>query len=150
MWSLSTAKRAIIVAGCLAAAYLQFSTSPATIAFARSLGANGLHIGILGALPTGMLFMQLLAAISVHYVHHRKPLWFWVAVLQRLVLLPAALGPWLWPDLPPAMWVTLLLSATATNHAMMHFTTPLWLSWMGDYLPHRGLSRYWGVRELCM
>ena len=32
--------------------YLQLTTSPATVQFARALGGNGLHIGILGALPT--------------------------------------------------------------------------------------------------
>ena len=30
---------------------------------------------------------------------------------------------------------------------MLHFATPLWLSWMGDYLPHKGLNRFWGVRH---
>lgn len=150
MWSLQTAKRLIVVAGCLAAAYTQFSISPATVAFARSLGATSLHIGILGALPTGVLFMQLLAALLVNHLHYRKPLWFWMTIAQRLVLVPAALGPWLYPDVSAAVWVVLLIASSTLNHAMMHFTTPLWLSWMGDYLPHVGLNRFWGGRELWM
>ena len=30
---------------------------------------------------------------------------------------------------------------------MLHFGTPLWLSWMGDYLPHKGLNQFWGLRH---
>jgi hypothetical protein len=37
----------------------------ATVQFARSMGATGLHIGILGALPVALVGMQLLAALGV-------------------------------------------------------------------------------------
>ena len=65
MWSLETAKRAIVVAGCCGMAYTQLTTSPATVQFARSMGATGLHIGILGALPLGLVCVQLLSAVAV-------------------------------------------------------------------------------------
>ena len=147
MWPLSTAKRAIVVGGCLGMAYTQLTTSPATVQFARSMGATGLHIGILGALPVGLVFMQLLAALAVNHLQFRKRVWFWVSIFQRLVFLPAALGPWLWPQVPDAIWVWALIGLTALNHGLLHFATPLWLSWMGDYLPHKGLNKFWGVRH---
>ncbi|RLS80158.1 MAG: MFS transporter, partial [Planctomycetota bacterium] len=99
MWSMNGAKRAIIVAGCLAAAYTQLTTSPATIAYIRSLGANELHIGILGALPTLMLFMQFVSAVIVNHLQYRRRLWFWAALTHRLMLLPTAIGPWLIPGM---------------------------------------------------
>ncbi|MEI8022089.1 MAG: hypothetical protein WCH39_28020, partial [Schlesneria sp.] len=92
VWSLTSAKRAIIVAGCLAAAYTQLTTSPATIEYIRSMGANEFHIGILGALPTLMLFMQFVAAVAVNHLQYRRHLWFWAALTHRLLLLPTALG----------------------------------------------------------
>ena len=150
MWSLTGAKRAIIVAGCLAAAYTQLTTSPATIRYARSIGANELHIGILGALPTLMLFMQFVSGVVVNHLRHRRRLWFWTAMTHRLMLLPTALGPWLCPGMSSEFWVVTLLVTTALNQALLHFSSPLWLSWMGDYLPHEGLSRYWGSRQLWM
>ena len=104
-WSLTGAKRAIVVAGCLAAAYTQLTTSPATIAYARSIGANELHIGILGALPTLMLFMQFVSGIVVNHLTHRRRLWFWAALTHRLLLLPTALGPWLIPGLSADTWM---------------------------------------------
>ena len=150
MWSLTGAKRAIIVAGCLAAAYTQLTTSPATIWYARSIGANELHIGILGALPTLMLFMQFISGVVVNHLHHRRRLWFWSAMSHRLLLLPTALGPYLLPGMSPEFWIATLLVTTAFNQALLHFSSPLWLSWMGDYLPHQGLSRYWGSRQFWM
>jgi MFS family permease len=147
LWPLESAKRAIVVAGCLAMAYTQLTTSPATVQFARSMGATGLHIGILGALPIGLVGMQLLAAITVQRLARRKPLWMAVSLLQRMIFLPAALGPWLLPQVEPTVWIWTLVGLTAVNHGMLHFATPLWLSWMGDYLPHKGLNRFWGVRH---
>jgi len=146
-WSLESAKRAIVVAGCCAMAYTQLTTSPATVQFARSMGATGFHIGILGALPLGLVCMQLFSAVAVQHLSRRKPLWMAVSIVQRMIFLPAALGPWLWPDVEPMVWVWTLIGLTAVNHGMLHFGTPLWLSWMGDYLPHAGLNRFWGVRH---
>ncbi len=150
MWSQAVAQRAIIVAGCLGMIYLQFTTSPATVQYARSLGANGFHIGILGALPTAMLFMQFVAGIAVTHVRHRRWLWLIVGITHRLVMLPAALGPMIWPDMPPGFWIWTLLGLTAVNYALSDFCHPLWMSWMGDYLPRQGLGRFWGRRHLWM
>ncbi|MBM4075592.1 MAG: MFS transporter, partial [Planctomycetes bacterium] len=149
-WSLTTAKRAIVVAGCLAAIYTQLTTSPATIAYAKSIGANELHIGILGALPTLMLFMQFVSGVVVNHLTYRRRLWFWTTMIHRLLLLPTALGPWIFPDLRNETWVWTLIIATTLNQALLHFSSPLWLSWMGDYLPHQGLSHFWGNRHFWM
>jgi MFS family permease len=150
VWSLPVAKRVIVIAGCLGMAYTQLTTSAASIEFLRNLGGSGLHIGIFGALPTGMLFLQFLAAVVANRLRYRRPVWFWLTLLQRLLILPVAAGPWLAPQVPDQIWVWTFLLVTACNQGLIHFTTPMWLSWMGDYLPHDGLNRYWGVRQLWM
>lgn len=150
MWSQPAAERAIIVAGCLGMVYTQLTMSPATIEYARSLGASGFHIGVLGAIPAAMLFMQFVAATVANHLNHRRALWLRVSILQRLAIVPLALAPLLWDGVDPSTWVWGLILATAVNHALLHFCTPLWLSWMGDYLPHVGLNRFWGVRHLWM
>lgn len=141
---------AIVFAGCLGMAYTQLTTSAASIEFTRSLGGTGLHIGILGALPTGMLFMQFVAAWIANRLDYRKPLWFWATLFQRLLCVPVAAGPWLWPQVPDNVWMWAFLAIFALNQGLVHFTTPLWLSWMGDYLPRQGLNQFWGVRHLWM
>lgn len=147
MLSLAGAKRVIVIGGCLGAAFIQLTQCPIAVQWARSLGADGLHVGILGAVPTGLLFMQLAAAMIARRLTYRKPLWLGVSLVQRVMFLPVALGPWIWPEASPSLWIWALLSLAAVNHALLHFSTPLWLSWMSDYLPHAGLSRFWGVRQ---
>lgn len=148
VWNIHGAKRAIIVAGCLAMAYLQLTTSPATIEFARAHGGTGLHVGILGAIPTLTLFMQFLAGVLVNHLCYRKWVWFSISIVQRLAFVPLAVGAWCYPDLPGMVWVWGLIAATTVNQSLTHFGNPLWMSWMGDYLPHKGLSEFWGARHL--
>ncbi|RLS54770.1 MAG: MFS transporter [Planctomycetota bacterium] len=147
MWSLRQAQVAIIVAGCMGMAYTQLTTSAVVIQFARSLGATGLHIGILGALPTGMLFMQFVAAFFANRIRYRRPLWALACYAQRVCYLPIALGAWFLPSVSPTVWLWSFLAVTVVEQALAHFSTPLWMSWMGDYLPHEGLNQYWGTRH---
>jgi MFS family permease len=142
--------KTIIFAGCLGMAYTQLTLCPAGIAFARHLGGSGLHIGILGAIPTGMLFLQFLSAVVANHLEYRRGLWMAVSIVQRLILLPVALGPFLFPEVSPTFWLWGFLGISALNHGLLHFASPLWMSWMGDYLPRSGLSRFWGIRHLWM
>ncbi|MBM4005105.1 MAG: MFS transporter [Planctomycetes bacterium] len=147
-WPLATAQRAIVMGGGLAMVYTQLTTSPLVVEYARSLGASSLHIGILGALPTGLFFMQFLAALLASRIRYRRWPWFAVSVLQRLTFLPVAFGPIVMPEVSGSTWITLLIVGGMLNHALLHLSTPLWMSWMGDYLPRDGLSRFWGRRHL--
>lgn len=143
-------RKTIIFAGCLGMVYTQLTLSPAAIEFARQLGGNGLHIGFLGAVPTGMLFLQFVSAFVANHLRYRRGLWLAVSVIQRLILVPVALAPLLWPNVDTYVWLILFLAASTLNHGLLHFATPLWMSWMGDYVPRRGLSRFWGDRHLWM
>ena len=130
--------------------YTQLTMSPATIQFARSFGATGLHIGILGAIPTLRLFMQFVSAVLVNHINYRRGVWFWVSLIQRLIFLPLLASMWLFPDVSNQTWLWWLIGITTANHALLHFTTPMWKSWMGDYLPHKGLNQFWGTRHRWM
>ncbi len=147
MWPLKKAQVAIIVAGCLGMAYTQLTTSAVVVQFASSLGATGLHIGILGAIPTGMLFMQFVAAYAANRMKYRRRLWAAVSITHRLLYLPIALGAWLYPNVPASVWLWSFLAVNVVEQGLLHFSTPLWMSWMGDYLPHQGLNQYWGIRH---
>jgi hypothetical protein len=145
--SFSTAKHVIVAAACLGMAFTQLTQSPATTQFAISLGGGPLHVGILTALPFALLLMQLVAAACMRAQRRRKYVWVATSVAQRLVYLPIAVGPWLWPEVPDAVWLWSLICAAAASQALLHFGTPLWLSWMGDYLPPDGLNAFWGSRH---
>jgi hypothetical protein len=131
-------------------AYTQLTLSAAAIDFTRQLGGNGLHVGVLNALPTGMLFIQFLAALLANHLQYRRPVWMTLSIIQRLMYVPVLAGPWIWPQVPDSTWLWIYISSVAVEQGLQHFGSPLWLSWMGDYLPHRGLNEYWGVRHLWM
>ena len=150
MWTLPVAQRVIILAGCLGMAYTQLTTSAAAVQFCRALGGGGLHVGLLGAIPSATLFMQFLAAHAANRVKYRRPLWFWACIVQRLCYLPVAFGPWVFPESPRMLWLWAFLLISVCEQSLLNFGTPLWLSWMGDYLPKSGLSEYWGVRHRFM
>ena len=147
MWSETASRRAIVFAGCLGMIYTQLTMSPAAVQYARSLGASGWHIGLLGALPTLMLVTQFLAAIVANHIRYRRPLWMAVALVERMLFVPLGLLA-VWPGtLSQSSQLWLFLALTALNHALLHFCSPLWLSWMGDFFPRNGLSQFWGIRH---
>ena len=150
MWPLKTAKRNIIIAGCLGTAYTQLTLSAASIDYVRSLGGTSYHVGILNALPVGLLGFQFLAAVVANHLTYRRKLWMWLSILQRAIVVPAAFGPLVFPEWGDRPWVWVFLLTVALNQGLLHFCTPLWLSWMGDYLPHGDLSSYWGRRHRWM
>lgn len=127
--------------------YTQLTLSAASIDFVRGLGGTGFHVGILNALPVALLGFQFVAAIVANYLTYRRGLWMGLSLLQRALLIPVALGPCLWPGMGDRFWIWVFLAAIAVNQGLLHFCTPLWLSWMGDYLPHGDLNTYWGYRH---
>ncbi|MEZ6126249.1 MAG: MFS transporter [Planctomycetaceae bacterium] len=131
-------------------AYTQLTLCPVSIEFARHLGGTSLHVGILGAVPACMLFLQFVSAVVANHLTYRRRLWMTTAICQRLSLVPLAFAPLLWRSVPDVVWLWLFLALTAVNQGLLHFATPLWMSWMGDLLPKRGLSRFWGRRHLWM
>jgi len=150
LWPLRKAQTAIIIAGCLGTAFLQIVTSAAAVQYTRALGGTGLHVGVFNALPTGMLFMQLLAGLAANRLRYRRPLWFGLSLIQRTLLVPVALAPVFWPGVFHTGWVWVFLAANIALHGLAQFGSPLWMSWMGDYLPREGLSDFWGIRQRWM
>ncbi len=130
--------------------YTQLVLCPAGIELIRHYGGNGFHVGIFGAIPTLMLFLQFFSAVVANHLTYRRWLWMLVSFVQRLILLPIALGPFLLPDVGNTVWLWLFLGLAIVNHGLIHFASPLWMSWMGDYLPRKGLSQFWGMRHVWM
>ena len=94
-----------------------------------------------------MVTLQFAGAFLAGKLNRRK-VWFMVMLIcGRLLYLPAALLPCLFPAAPRQTWVPVFIGCIALHTAMMHFATPLWFSWMGDLIPMRILNRYWGERH---
>ncbi len=94
--------------------------------------------------------MQLLAGLAANRLRYRRPLWFGLSLIQRTLLVPVALAPVFWPETFSTSWVWVFLAANIALHGLAQFGSPLWMSWMGDYLPREGLSDFWGIRQRWM
>ena len=149
-WPLETAQKVIVAAGCFGMAYTQLTLSAASIDYVRTLGGSGLHVGIFNSLPVMLLIVQFMAAAAANHLRYRRTTWMALSLVQRLIVVPVAFGPWIWPGVSDQTWVWMFLVCIAINQGLLHFCTPLWLSWMGDYLPHETLNRFWGVRHRWM
>lgn len=105
-------------------------TSAFVSAFALALGAGNLVIGLLSAVPQ-MLWTanQLTAAWTVEKTGQRKRIVIFTATISRLIWLPIAFLPFLFPDL------NMLILLVSLSTMIGAFTGPAWASLMADIVP---------------
>ncbi len=127
--------------------YIVGITSPITTAFFKNLGANDFHFGLLGGLPIFMLSMQFFGALICNRVIRRKWLFIFLVIFGRLLYLPMAFAPLLYPELDYARFLIFAIFLKAMSSGLGNLTGPLWFSWMADVIPRRILNHYWGTRQ---
>ena len=140
----------ITMAGSLAMVYVTGITCPATIEFFYAIGAKEIHFGLFGGIPMVMLFMQFVGAVMTNHIQKRKTPFMVLIILSRLLYIPIAFIPILFPSLGKNVMLATLIFLTAVSGALMNLASPLWYSWMADVIPHRVLNSYWGNRERWM
>jgi len=130
--------------------YIPGISSPVSTDFFLAVGATEFDFGLLCGVPMIMLSLQFLGAFAANYTKKRKP-WFMVSViLSRLMYLPVAFLPLLFPNLGSRTTMKILITLISLSGAMVNFTGPMWSSWMADVSPHRVLNTYWGTRQRWM
>ncbi len=140
----------VTVAGCLAMVYTTFTTSPLATEFFRQLGATEIHFGFLSGLPLVMLVMQFVGALLTNRVTARKPYFMIFAICARLLYLPIAFLPVIFPGWNQEIKIRMLLGLLVLSSALGNLIVPVWFSWMADLIPSRILNRYWGGRQRWM
>ena len=138
--------RRITLAGMLFMIYLPCVSSPVTTDFFRSLGATEFHFGLLSGLPMITILFQFVGAHVANHVRHRRPLFMQLAIAGRLLYLPVAFLPLL-PFFPRPALVPTQIALITIGAALQTITHPMWMSWMGDLIPKRILSRYWANKQ---
>lgn len=112
----------------------------------ESLGSSAVMIGMIVTLQQLATFVQIPSALIGERLAFRKPLWFIVSLIHRALWISPVLLLFL-PN-PRVMWVRatiLLLIGISTLLGQMG--VPLWFSWMGDLIPERLRSSFWGKRQ---
>ena len=137
----------ITVAGCLAMVYFTAVTSPATTEYFRGLGATEFHFSLIAGLPMIMLSLQFIGAMLTNKLHRRKPAFMAINIIGRSLYLPIAFFPLFFKNISPNITLFMIIVLFAISSACNNLVTPLWLSWMGDIIPRRKLSTFWGQRH---
>lgn len=113
--------------------------------FARCLGFDDLHFGLMSAIPFAVTFGHLIAVIVIERTGLRKRHFLFCGVVHRLLWVAIAAVPLVLPVPSPwAVWAMLALLAVSSFMAAM--AAPAWFTWMGDLIPRRIRGRYFATR----
>ena len=140
----------ITTASSLSMIYVAATNSPVFTDFMRAIGAREMHFGLIGGIPLVMLSAQFIGALVANHVHRRKPLFVILALAGRILYLPIAFLPLIFPGARAEAMVMALIGLMGLNSALSNMTGPPWLAWMADLVPHGVLNRYWGLRQRAM
>lgn len=138
----------ITFVGCLAMIYTAGITCPLRTEFFLAIGATEFHFGLLGGIPMIMLSMQFVGAVVCNRIRKRKATFIALVGLGRLLYIPIAFIPFLFPSIDRNVMLAALIFFVAVSGALTTFGSPLWFSWVADLIPHRILNTYWGRRHV--
>jgi len=140
----------VVLSGMLAMVYVTGIGCPAHTEFFRAIGAHELHFGLLTGIPMFTVLLQFAGAFAANHLRRRKRWFMCLLIVGRLLYLPVALIPLLFPSLRSTAVIGWLIALVALSGGLINLAMPLWFSWMADLIPHRVLNRYWGVRHQAM
>ena len=128
-------------------AFWMASTSGATLTeLTNYFRGNDAIFGYLAAVPFLGALLQLFGSMAVQHYRRRKGVFLWGLTLQRVLYIPMALLPWVFPaGHQAAAWalVGLLFVASAAGN----FGGQAWVNWMADLVPERVRGKYFAKRS---
>jgi MFS family permease len=116
--------------------------------FIRSLGVNDFMYGVLMSLSVMGGLFQLLAAYVLERTGARKRLFLISGVVQRIVVIPMVILPYILPpEWKPLLigLVMLLLASSAVGSSLNGVT---FFSWMADVIPMQIRGKFFSIRQM--
>lgn len=112
----------------------------------ESLGGSAVAVGLIATIQQFSTVAQIPAALLGERLRYRKRLWFFATLIHRAIWIsPVFLLMLENPRLP---WVrATVLVAIAMSAILGQVGVPLWFSWMGDLVPERLRTSFWGKRQ---
>jgi MFS family permease len=115
--------------------------------FGTSIGLTPFEWGLMGGLSSWAVVAQLLSASLTEKSGRRKAVWFWFAVLDRLLRMVAIVSAWwLWNLGRPGSGI-LLISLICVANLLGNMANPPWMSWLADIIPEEEQGSFWGRRS---
>ena len=112
----------------------------------ESLGGKALLVGMVVTIQQVATITQIPVALLAERLKTRKFFWAITALIHRMVwIVPVLAITWLNPQSSAARWT--ILGALMVSAVFANANIPLWFSWLGDLVPDRMKSRFWGRRQ---
>jgi MFS family permease len=121
-------------------------TGPFIIGLALFLGTNDFQIGLLGALPFALQFLQIVGAIIIQRIGGRRLFVGITSLLARSVFFVLGIIP-LIPFLSLGQKVLILFYVILFYNINAVMSGNAWTSWVGDLFPEKIRGTYFGIRN---
>ncbi len=136
-----------IFTGCLGTVWGTVSTGLLFTWFGNTVGMTRFQWGLLGAVGAWVVLMQPVGALLASRWGCRKKVWFWFALLERLLRLLAVAGAFLaWRAGLPSAWV-ILVALVSLSAASGNLAAPVWWGWLATIIPREMQGTFWGRRD---
>jgi MFS family permease len=114
--------------------------------FGMRIGLKPIHWGVMGAITSWGLTVEIISARATHRLMHRKLIWFVCSFSARtLRFLAILLSLWLWRAGYSSSAMTLIVAISIASCLDAMSSTP-WFSWLADIIPEEVHGRFWGRR----
>ncbi|MFZ4694431.1 MAG: MFS transporter [Verrucomicrobiia bacterium] len=143
----SQGMRRSILAGGFASIFVVCTAPQFLNGFLQRLHATEFQVAMLTTLPMLGFALQFGMMLFLHRLRERRPAWFWLVSVNRLLWLMLAAVPLLAGVLGASVSVVLFLSVFFLSAAFGSVASPLWLSWMADLVPKDRAGAFWGRRS---
>jgi len=116
-----------------------------SVGYARWLGANNRHLGLLSAIPSLLSILYLVTTYLAERVRNRKRYVLIVWTAGYLVWIPMILIPY---TLPPGWRIWAFLAGIAAMHLFFVLPGGTYLAWISEIVPEKMRGRFFGRRNL--
>jgi MFS family permease len=138
-----------ILTGTMGTLYGVLTTGMFLVAFGNAIGVSIEQWGILTAICSFAIALQLISAYWGARVGYRRLIWYLLEFTSRLVRgagLILALALFLWHG---SYWAPLAMIAfLCFGSFFAAAATPVWYSWLADIIPERVQGRFMGRRDM--
>ena len=99
------------------------------------LGASEVQIALLSSLPMLGMALSFFSTLFIQHLHRRKPYWFWLSTIHRLLWLPIAAIPFFVGYFGSKSVIIIFLGLYFLSSILGSMSSPVWFSWMADLVP---------------
>ena len=146
-WERPSIMRKHIYTGMMGSIYFTVVSGLFFVYFGNTIGMTCFQWGLMAAVSSLMLAVQLPSALVTQRQGHRKLIWFCSAMLDRLARLAGiAVAAWLWHRGSSHAAAALIVGICAASF-FGALAMPPWYSWLADLIPEQDHGGFWGRRS---